>query len=316
MVSTGFNTLTVGSGANGEIRVRHVNGKNWTNNELDGLYLNWGTGKPVTVGNEGVNSDLVVHGNLYVRNSTFLAHVGGNVGIGTTTPRQKLDVPGGAVINGVVIGADAPGINYPAENETVGVANPAFNLRLQSPNNIIFHTGDAPTEKLILTEDGRLVVHNVLDVQGSAVLRHGFVQFGDMAENFESQVALEPGEVVSFDPDGDGVLRAATANDTLVCGVVSTAPGVLLNCDPDASDREGRVPVALCGRVPCKVVDENGPIHRGDLLTSSSIPGHAMRAEPVLVDGEPVYRSGTIVGKALAAHASGTGVIDIFVGPS
>ena len=32
--------------------------------------------------------------------------------------------------------------------------------------------------------------------------------------------------------------------------------------------------------------------------------------------GEPVYRSGTIVGKALAAHEAGRGVIDIFVSPS
>jgi hypothetical protein len=96
---------------------------------------------------------------------------------------------------------------------------------------------------------------------------------------------------------------------------VSTEPGFLLNSDPDRVDHTVRVPIALCGRVPCRVSDENGPIERGDLLTSSSTPGHAMRAEPILVDGQRVFKAGTIVGKALIAHARGRGVIDIFVSP-
>ena len=35
--------------------------------------------------------------------------------------------------------------------------------------------------------------------------------------------------------------------------------------------------VALAGRVPVKVTDENGPIQKGDLLTTSGKPGYAMR---------------------------------------
>lgn len=156
-----------------------------------------------------------------------------------------------------------------------------------------------------------------IEVEGTGWSRHGWLtEQGDMAENFACEVALQPADVVSFDPDRDAVVRSTTRNDVLVCGVVSTAPGVLLNSDPDLLDGDRQVPVALCGRVPCRVVDENGPIRRGDLLTSSSVPGHAMRAEPIIVGDEPVYRSGTIVGKALAAHAAGRGVIDIFVSAS
>ncbi|MCJ7739271.1 MAG: hypothetical protein MUQ10_18485, partial [Anaerolineae bacterium] len=59
------------------------------------------------------------------------------------------------------------------------------------------------------------------------------------------------------------------------------------------------------GIVSCKVSAENGPIHRGDLLTTSSIPGHAMRAD----DPQP----GTILGKALGPLATDTGVIQILV---
>jgi hypothetical protein len=65
--------------------------------------------------------------------------------------------------------------------------------------------------------------------------------------------------------------------------------------------------------VPCKVIDENGPIERGDLLTSSSTPGHAMRASSVMLDGQEIQRPGTIIGKAVGSLASGTGIIEVFV---
>jgi hypothetical protein len=59
------------------------------------------------------------------------------------------------------------------------------------------------------------------------------------------------------------------------------------------------------GIVPCRVSAENGAIQTGDLLVSSATPGHAMR------DDTP--RAGTIVGKALAPLAKGTGVIKVLV---
>jgi hypothetical protein len=68
----------------------------------------------------------------------------GNVGIGTTTPGQRLEVNGGAVVRGVAIAADVPGIDYPYEYESIGVANKTFNLRLQSPNSVLVHTAGLP----------------------------------------------------------------------------------------------------------------------------------------------------------------------------
>ncbi len=35
--------------------------------------------------------------------------------------------------------------------------------------------------------------------------------------------------------------------------------------------------LALTGRVPVKITGENGAIEPGDLLTTSSTPGHAMK---------------------------------------
>ena len=71
--------------------------------------------------------------------------------------------------------------------------------------------------------------------------------------------------------------------------------------------------MALMGVVPVKVSAERAPICPGDLLTSSPVPGHAMRAEPVLLDGIKIHRPGTVLGKALQPLASGTGTINVLL---
>ncbi len=131
----------------------------------------------------------------------------------------------------------------------------------------------------------------------------------DLAENYLSRATLSSGDVVCLDKEEDAIVLSEEAEDPLVIGIISTKPGFLLNVD---HDEKGQLyPVSLCGRVPCKVTDENGPITRGDLLTSSSTPGHAMKAKPI--NGSGYYRPGTIIGKALDPLNSGNGVIDVFV---
>ena len=66
------------------------------------------------------------------------------------------------------------------------------------------------------------------------------------------------------------------------------------------------VPLAVVGLVPVKASAENGALRPGDLLVSSSTPGHVMRAGA----NPPV---GTVVGKALAPLKEGTGVISMLV---
>jgi hypothetical protein len=154
-----------------------------------------------------------------------------------------------------------------------------------------------------------------LEVEATAWIRNG-VQTGarDLAENFSSDMDLDPGDVVCMGYDEDSVVISEEPDDGLVLGVVSSKPGFLLNSDHDVEDDgDPMFPIALCGRVPCKVVDENGPIERGDLLTSSSTPGHAMKATSITVEGQEIYRPGTIIGKAVGSLQSGTGVIEVFV---
>ncbi|HUD09394.1 MAG TPA: hypothetical protein VMR77_01135, partial [Patescibacteria group bacterium] len=68
--------------------------------------------------------------------------------------------------------------------------------------------------------------------------------------------------------------------------------------------------VAVAGRVPVNVSTENGPIVQGDFLTSSSIPGVAMKAS----------KSGEVIGTATQAYdnpdPTAIGSIVVFVNPA
>jgi len=131
-----------------------------------------------------------------------------------------------------------------------------------------------------------LTVRGNVNVEGS-VQASTFVATGaDLAEIYPSPEQLEPGDVVVISRMDDlHVVKSNEPYDTKVAGVVSTNPGSVLGAGTEGYK------IALAGRVPVKVNDEGGEIMRGDLLTTSSMPGYAMKAE------NP--RIGTIIGKAL-----------------
>ena len=68
-----------------------------------------------------------------------------------------------------------------------------------------------------------------------------------------------------------------------------------------------RKPIALLGKVYCKVDAQHGPIEVGDMLTSSPTSGHAMKAS------DPFKAFGAVIGKALQPLAAGQGLIPILV---
>jgi hypothetical protein len=66
------------------------------------------------------------------------------------------------------------------------------------------------------------------------------------------------------------------------------------------------IPVALQGRVPCRVL---GPVNKGDRVVSSSTPGVACKMDKAL------YEPGCIIGKTLENHPENTiKTIEIVVG--
>jgi len=132
----------------------------------------------------------------------------------------------------------------------------------------------------------------------------------DVAERIDSTDLLDPGDVVEIDPAQHGSFRrAATPYSPLTAGIVSTAPAMVLGSrGKDAPETGVRDPIlALAGSVPVKVTTANGPIKAGDLLTTSAVPGHAMRCD------DRVKCVGAIVGKALESLDAGTGTVKALV---
>ena len=126
----------------------------------------------------------------------------------------------------------------------------------------------------------------------------------DFAELLPAGAGLEPGDVLAIGPDGSLAL-SGQPYQTSVAGVYSTQPG-FLGGQPVTGEVEGSIPLALLGVVPAKVSAENGPILPGDLLVTSTTPGHAMKAGP----NPP---QGTVLGKAMGALETGASTIRILV---
>jgi hypothetical protein len=117
-----------------------------------------------------------------------------------------------------------------------------------------------------------------------------------------------PGDLLVVDAAATRQLTLADQPySTLVAGIYSTKPGVLAT--PHGMDEiaANEIPLAIVGIVPCKVTAENGPILPGDLLVSSSTPGHAMKGT------DRSRMLGAVVGKALEPLREGKGVIQVLV---
>jgi len=151
------------------------------------------------------------------------------------------------------------------------------------------------------TSDREFYVSNSGEVYADGTFHPGGA---DLAEMLPAVEGLEPGDVLVVSSDGK-LTRSTQAYQPTVVGVYSTQPGFLGGAGEDA-DPTGKVPLAVVGVVPVKASVENGPIRPGDLLTTSSVPGHAMKAGP-----SPTV--GTVIGKALEGLDETTGVILMLV---
>jgi hypothetical protein len=129
----------------------------------------------------------------------------------------------------------------------------------------------------------------------------------DLAEQFtvSTAAAPEPGTLMVIDAAHPGQLKPSdTAYDTKVAGVVSGAGGLQPGMTLAQQDSS---PIAIAGRVYVKAEANSAPIKPGDLLTSSALPGYAMKA----VDHSLAV--GAVIGKAMTGLDSGTGLVLVLV---
>jgi hypothetical protein len=132
---------------------------------------------------------------------------------------------------------------------------------------------------------------------------------GDCAEEFDirADISVEAGTVMVLGDDGS-LYPSEVAYDKRVAGAVSGAgeykPGIVL--DKQQSDGN-RQPIALLGKVYCKVDASFAPVKIGDLLTTSPTPGHAMKAT------DQFKAFGAVIGKALRPLSEGQELIPVLI---
>ncbi len=149
-----------------------------------------------------------------------------------------------------------------------------------------------------------------VEVTGNINATDFFIGGGDCAEDFDIAGAPEqnqPGTVMVIDQEG-ALQQSQQAYDKRVAGVISGAgdlrPGIVLD---KRQSQGGRMPIALLGKVNCKVDARYSSIEVGDLLTTSPTPGFAMKAS------EPGKAFGAVIGKALRPMGTGQGLIPILI---
>ena len=125
--------------------------------------------------------------------------------------------------------------------------------------------------------------------------------YADLAERFEADGAYEPGTVVML----GGVEEITEVNEELsddIFGVISTAPGFLMNAKAGTDDTHP--PVAMSGRVPVRVI---GEVSKGDRLVSAGngLARAATKAE---------INSFNVIGRSLEDKVSeGEGTVEAIV---
>jgi hypothetical protein len=177
-----------------------------------------------------------------------------------------------------------------------------------APTQLLEVNGTAQVDGALNVGSGGIVFPNGGGTQ--TVAYTGVTCGGDYAESVDvtgDRTNYEPGDVLVIDPNTPGkFLKSADPYSTSVSGIYSTKPGTVGRRQTTAKSPD-EVPMAVVGIVPAKVSAENGAIHPGDLLVSSSKLGYAMKGT------DRSQMLGAVIGKAMGNLDAGTGVIEVLV---
>lgn len=267
---------------------------------------------------QSVNGDVVIATESYLSGANPLSFINlkntGRVGIGVASPvTSTLEVAGQNALS--LIGYQPFLTLY---DGNAGYAR----SRIQGVNGDVviaaesYLSGANPTAFIDLKNSGDVGIGTAtpaakLDVNGTVRTRILTITGGaDIAEPFEvGGDPLPAGSVVVIDPDQPGrLMRSTRAYDKRVAGIISGANGVRPGLTLEQEDVLGTgQPVALGGRVYALADASGSAIEPGDLLTTSSTPGHAMKA------ADDARASGAILGKAMSGLKAGQGLVLVLV---
>ncbi|MBI3991478.1 MAG: hypothetical protein HY350_04940 [Candidatus Omnitrophica bacterium] len=259
-------------------------------NSDDGVKFNYGSltdwfhsnilRTSILAGNFGIGADYPQYGNLQLSNNYRIYSTM------STNDYWQIYSEGGDDAGTMVIetGDNASEAIIFRQRETSGTTRNA--MAISSSGNVGIGTASPGNYKLNVSGDA--MVNRIYTQAASSA--HGLGHnFSDIAEDIIAE-GCEAGDVVVINPsNNESVIKSTKPYDTTVAGIISETPAFYIG----KRDKVPYLPLALAGRVRCKVSIENGPIKRGDFLTSSSLPGHAMKAT------DKKRLSGTIVAKAL-----------------
>jgi hypothetical protein len=190
-------------------------------------------------------------------------------------------------------------LNYLAGNVGIGATNPTVKLEVN---------GIAKIDSTLQVSSSGITFPGSSQAQTTPWT--GVLCGGDYAEAVDTardKQTYEPGDVLVISDGNEGdVKKSAEPYATAVAGIFATRPGVVGRRQTLPKDGD-EVPMAMVGIVPTKVTAENGPIHRGDLLVTSSRSGYAMKGT------DRSRMLGAVIGKAMGSIESGTGVIEVLV---
>jgi hypothetical protein len=148
-------------------------------------------------------------------------------------------------------------------------------------------------------------------IQGSVALKgikNDAEQPGNIAEFFrvDNDDHISAGDILAVSDMGGAVLtKTKEKYMTSVIGIVTGKALITIN---NSGEEEKIYPVALCGKVICKVDAKSGAIKPGDLIVSSDNPGYGMKGT---IDS--FGKVGSVIGKALEGIESGSGNIMVFI---
>jgi hypothetical protein len=250
-------------------------------------------------------------GSVWTESGGNVYRSSGNVGIGTSSPKEKLHVAGVSKfdVGGGSISFSTPGgwpgiiaFSKNGHRRDIHFFDDLINISLSASDKpptlsngiAIMENGNVgigntnPSRKL--TVRGNLLIESASTGMAVAEVGEGL----DYAEGFDvsGKTRISPGNVVIIDPEHPGKLALSEkAYDKKVAGIVAGGRGLGSGVRLGAGCFD--YDVALAGRVYCKVDTTLASVEPGDLLTTAFTPGYAMKATDYM------QAQGAILGKAM-----------------